>query len=632
MSSTGTNSHGLAIRLGPWINWEKGPIWGSQVTLSSLNAQILASFLGIFVTLVGVQLWQIISFVIHQLRSRDGSSDGMGLAQSMNRHYIDSQLPWVVIAMVYAVGFAIISVFTASEIVKAPGNARLMKSENCGLFNQSRHDVLTTDHWGRDRLQDAFAAAQYARSCYPGNDTTSTVTCDNYAQPFLPFTTTHVDCPFQPSECRDNNRTSFQLDTGLLDSHVHLGINSPKKERIQFRNPYGGANGDRIVIVDMGPLSSLNYTYDYNTHRLIDSIDYTLQTTMSFLGQDALWTPVPALNRTDADVSLVALAANSIGYLTPCDDPIFGAHDYHHLVTDDGESNDFWDPDQILTSMACAEQFQYCNPTNGRCTDLTGIFEAGTQSYGLSVSTAQAHALLRVGDATLYSNIFQSINGRGASALLASSLVNNLQSYYLPPNQWELEIAGWYTTALARLQMDIQSYASRSSSDNITAPASNDRIGQRMCHNQMTKNTLGTVSCSLLGLAFVICLGFVIVVLGFLIEPITSFVQRRTGWGLQRYHDWVLNDKLQLHRMALEARGVGPWAKTSERVPVTERGVSFRGWGKEDLEDGTVTSEDVDHSQPEETMGSAETKPFMASEAQETRYYHAPTLKVEEVR
>ena len=37
------------------------------------------------------------------------------------------------------------------------------------------------------------------------------------------------------------------------------------------------------------------------------------------------WVPIPALNRTDADVSLFAFAPNIVGFLGLVDDPFFAA-------------------------------------------------------------------------------------------------------------------------------------------------------------------------------------------------------------------------------------------------------------------------------------------------------------------
>lgn len=66
------NNETFSVYTGPWINWQEGFIFGSQVTLSNRNSQLLSSFLSLFVGFVGVQLWQIISYVVHQLRSTNG--------------------------------------------------------------------------------------------------------------------------------------------------------------------------------------------------------------------------------------------------------------------------------------------------------------------------------------------------------------------------------------------------------------------------------------------------------------------------------------------------------------------------------------------------------------------------------
>ena len=41
-------------------------------------------------------------------------------------------------------------------------------------------------------------------------------------------------CPFGPGQCRANY-TNLVLDTGLLDSHQHFGINGPPEERLKYR-------------------------------------------------------------------------------------------------------------------------------------------------------------------------------------------------------------------------------------------------------------------------------------------------------------------------------------------------------------------------------------------------------------
>ena len=54
---------------GPWINWSRGLILGSTITLSERDGGLLTAFLGIFVTAAGASCWKIMSFALHQHRS-----------------------------------------------------------------------------------------------------------------------------------------------------------------------------------------------------------------------------------------------------------------------------------------------------------------------------------------------------------------------------------------------------------------------------------------------------------------------------------------------------------------------------------------------------------------------------------
>src|SRR6266498_3374339 len=62
---------------GFWINYGKGPVTGLTLTLSTRNGGLLISFLTIFVRLVGIHLWSIIRFIIHQFRSTGEPRDGL---------------------------------------------------------------------------------------------------------------------------------------------------------------------------------------------------------------------------------------------------------------------------------------------------------------------------------------------------------------------------------------------------------------------------------------------------------------------------------------------------------------------------------------------------------------------------
>ena len=54
---------------GVWTNWSRGAARGLTLTLRPAHATLLTNTLALFVTLAGGQLWTIMRFSIHQLRS-----------------------------------------------------------------------------------------------------------------------------------------------------------------------------------------------------------------------------------------------------------------------------------------------------------------------------------------------------------------------------------------------------------------------------------------------------------------------------------------------------------------------------------------------------------------------------------
>lgn len=65
------------VYTGPWINWSHGLVLGSTITLSERNGELLTAFLAMLVTAAGAASWKIMSFALHQHRSRRGPQDGI---------------------------------------------------------------------------------------------------------------------------------------------------------------------------------------------------------------------------------------------------------------------------------------------------------------------------------------------------------------------------------------------------------------------------------------------------------------------------------------------------------------------------------------------------------------------------
>lgn len=147
------------IYKGVWINWSQNPVLGATLTLGERESGLLTAFIATFVTVVAAQLWKILSFTIHQARSRRALRDGLYHQQQVvfrnsvtpgsaawtfllqlwywsghARRSLMRTLPWAAFATIYVVVFGVLAIFS-SEISKAPGSARLVHPTNCGAWD-----------------------------------------------------------------------------------------------------------------------------------------------------------------------------------------------------------------------------------------------------------------------------------------------------------------------------------------------------------------------------------------------------------------------------------------------------------------------------------------------------------------
>ena len=250
------------VYTGFWINWSRGHILGSTITLSQRDGGLLTAFLGIFVTVAGAACWTIQSFLIHQHRANRGPSNAIHHQQQVvlrNSNTAGSaawqilQVAWywrkvanesalqslalVLLAVSNMVLFGIAGVFSA-EVTKAAGNETLIYSPNCGYLMPitNRTDLPSYDATTGANAMDAndtLAAAAYSRACYGKSAGGSQ--CHQYPKPNIPWTNqTNVPCPFKGNICKDDVG-AFEMDTGFIDSLATLGINSKASEAVQYR-------------------------------------------------------------------------------------------------------------------------------------------------------------------------------------------------------------------------------------------------------------------------------------------------------------------------------------------------------------------------------------------------------------
>lgn len=259
---------------GFWINWTKGRILGSTLTLSNTNSTLLTNLLALFVTMAGSQFWTIVRFTLHQVRAsfpdrqsdmlynkeqvvlRNSTSAAVAAQLFLTLHWASRKdvsespaksTPILFVAIFSATFFLIAGAF--SNTVADAGTNVLSRSPFCGVFNET---YLALTQYGIDGalanpetlalFQEAEAklehdielSVQYAQSCYLMQGTGSS-NCDTFQSSRLQVETSQAEgCPFKAEICRPDVDT-IVFDTGFINSHADLGINAAKHDRLFYR-------------------------------------------------------------------------------------------------------------------------------------------------------------------------------------------------------------------------------------------------------------------------------------------------------------------------------------------------------------------------------------------------------------
>ena len=273
-------------------------------------------------------------------------------------------------------------------------------------------------------------------------------------------------------------------------------------------------------------------------------------------------------------MSLFLLAQNSVRYEALVTDPFYAASQPLELPNDDGTNFTYYTSDHLVNALACADQHQYCNPTNKQCTPLTAFFLASQSllENNISLNQDQMATALRIGLLTQSLTTFYSVDSRGAYALRASDTVNDLEQIPLPNYQWMIEVSGWFAVSMAKLQQKVHEYATGPGyiPDGMTLNRPS-KIQEKMCKNQIVRSSSGTISFSVLGLAIILIVGVVLILTSLVLPAAVGLLRQWFKWKQHKSLQWTLDAKLQLQRLAYEEAGQGHWSRGATSVPLTRR-------------------------------------------------------------
>ncbi|PKS06070.1 hypothetical protein jhhlp_007904 [Lomentospora prolificans] len=637
IASAGSGSY--EVYLGFWTNWSRGPILGSTVTLTKQHGAFLIAFLAIYVAAAGKSVWRVACFAMHRrFSSRDPQDAIYHQRQAILRNVSNAQdaawmlgnsllmwrknkakqpvrrlVPIIILAVCISVIFGVAGIFS-SQVTTDFINEVLLEGNNCGPLDSN--DI--EDPEGYTLLfqpyqsQRVHAYANYALRCY--TDTATVEDCNLYTTPKLP---TIVDrdagCPFEEGMCKSKTGNLI-VDTGYIDSNIHLGINLPPEDRFSLRmyhhcaplvtEGFSEATNDSSSVPVMRyyygevPNKVGNFSYQMPINDSVASLqdsrtqskarlDYNIGF-LKFYGGDpemseiySMFRPIPQITRRDADVMLFFLSAPGLLYANPVDDPWFSAHKegpgMRNTVSNTTRPNYY--RDELVTVMGCSMQTQLCNAQGGEdgCTPLRGMADDTFDRYS-PWKTDRQRALIKRADDIFGMGLF-SISGivdhLGLGSLVSRhGLSSNVQGP-LPTNQWQHEVEHWVTSSLTSVQGSFVEAANGPPKEMMSfRVVPNGTEEERLCRSQKIVSAR-YLSFSVLGVSVILIIGGIFMILDLVIEPLVSYIERRQQArssdpeGAYARLEWSANAVLQLQRMAHEQVGLGTWTNTAGVNPVT---------------------------------------------------------------
>lgn len=258
------------VLTGFWNDYDdKSPIFRTTLTVTVTQANYIISAFSFFVaSLILPSLWQSLIACIYLFRCTRPANQNYELKQrrvilrnaklpgdafmdllksfcSWRRRVESSEGGPFQFLRLLALALGGMAVMTAGSISIPPLMASdvtdnvivLAKSGSCGFLRvfDAEADLDEVAASTSREFDETIDARRYATEFY-GDGSYANQTLSEFPVPSLPFEVDNAaTCPFSEELCLLGSDGSISFDTGLLDSHKHLGINARAQDRIQYR-------------------------------------------------------------------------------------------------------------------------------------------------------------------------------------------------------------------------------------------------------------------------------------------------------------------------------------------------------------------------------------------------------------
>ncbi|KAK5660205.1 hypothetical protein OQA88_13678 [Cercophora sp. LCS_1] len=618
----------LSVYNGIWLDYSQQGVDKVVLTLPLQWGNVLISALALLVSLAGGAMWRIFAYVYHQLRVRHATrsdpfqqqvqtllrNNGTPISAVLDSFWLCSawaQTPYPVLKTLLPTGlvagliiivFGIFSIFVSAVATQSEADVIVLArpSENCGgwEFNWAAIQVddrkPTSFEAFRARVDDTQSARAYASWFYSRGKQPLAATNSMFPRRRLDYDISSGPCPFLgEGRCLANDtsssNTTIIFDTGMLDSHFHLGINAPPMDRsgVRHRMACSPIDGSDMVkfVSSKGGYTTLDISAITNTTEPAVFAEKPEALSTGYSTSCRWWTgaarqlvwPENLTRKEDCDVTICYVSQNSIRYSGPIYDPLF-------LANGTNFSDPFYYGNNHLNFLACEQQVQFCNPVTDKCTKLTHAAEAFNESYAhlelnLNQFTAIKRSALLLGLADVGTMGLATL---GASALIArESVFADTYSLHLEPDHWKKEVQLWFETKLALLQAHIMRFLDRidktspvyertllyQAYDNMPSGPEKDAVYTN-CHNMRIKTTGQYQNFRFWAVMLVILFCAGVILLSVSLGRVVSIVRGHwiTREGQMRELARDLDSHYWLLRMALEGVGVGPWRRGGRKM------------------------------------------------------------------
>lgn len=323
--------------------------------------------------------------------------------------------------------------------------------------------------------------------------------------------------------------------------------------------------------------------------------------------------PIPSITRDDADIAIIFLSGNGVLYSNPVSD------DWYQVSTTPvnsfvGQVVDIiqwptYRPLEPASPLGCAIQHQFCDSALGSsgCGPLTSLRDAVAGVAGFFGTNYTESTAERMNGTTteetaarlnylvwmffgFNKSITEVFHQLGSMALLSRQTLTSGQQGPLAPDQWKRDISNAWNISLAMIQGSMVDTAYGPSDPNylqswvnFSSPSLKKLCNSQVCvlitHvlslitilKKILQKILSTAygSFSLFGLYFIFIGGALLMLVSYLLEPVSLFLCKR-GHRQYAHLEWTTNNFMQLQRLVHEELGLGTWSQCADLIPTTK--------------------------------------------------------------